>query len=722
MRFGLVHRVMTDLLATLGILCLVTSGELGRFTPAATLILLVAALAVPEPWQVHPATNRIATLAPVAVLLVQVGRLAWGAPVLRTVVEFAILLQIARLATRRGAAQDQQVIVLAWLHLIAGTVLGGGLSYALCLAGFLMVAPAALVLSHLRREVEGNYRQGARDRTGMPVDVPRILRSRRVVGRTFLVVTCLLAVPIFLFTATIFVLFPRVGLSLMLLGQPSAGRMIGFSDHVTLGGVGTLRNDPTIVLRVEVSGQQDPPPQRLSMYLRGTALDAYDRHAWSRSSSARVPAERQGSLFPIERKPVPDVDAIMRLELEPIDPTVIFLPPHAVAMRVQPRGEPLLRGSIGVLKGAEGDYQYAGPDQRGIAYEVYLGAATEVFEHPLAARERGRYLALPRLTPRVENLALEWTAGAATPREKARAVEHRLRTTYAYDLSSPSGAAQDPLDHFLFESHRGHCEYFSTAMAVLLRRVGVPTRNVTGFIGGSYNRFGRYYSVRQGDAHSWVEAYVSGVGWERFDPTPSVGAQPMAEAAGMWTTLRDILEAMGRTWDHRVVRYDLRQQLWLVGGARHGLARAGSSAWSLHLRLTPAQKRRFGAALLLALAIGSGAYLVWRRAKSSTRDPGPMLEPTVRRVRDAARLYEILDQALAAIGVRRAPGIPPLRHALALVETGHPVASDVLQLTERYLRARFGNEPLGDEERRVFEQRVAHIKASPIKGRRAKKS
>ncbi len=103
-------------------------------------------------------------------------------------------LQIIRLATRRGAAHDQQVIVLALLHLIAGTVLGGGLGYGLCFVGFLVVAPGALVLSHLRREVEGNYRQGARDRTGLPVDVPRILRSRRVVGQPFLLVTCSLAV------------------------------------------------------------------------------------------------------------------------------------------------------------------------------------------------------------------------------------------------------------------------------------------------------------------------------------------------------------------------------------------------------------------------------------------------------------------------------------------------------------------------------------------------
>ena len=122
---------------------------------------------------------------------------------------------------------------------------------------------------------------------------------------------------------------------------------------------------------------------------------------------------------------------------------------------------------------------------------------------------------MPKLSSRVTQLAADWTASATTPLEKARTVENQLRTGFGYDLSSPSGGASDPLDHFLFESRRGHCEYFSTAMAILLRVAGVPTRNVTGFVGGSYNRFGQYYSVREGDAHSWVEAWIDGSGWKR---------------------------------------------------------------------------------------------------------------------------------------------------------------------------------------------------------------
>ena len=284
MRFGLVHRVMTDTLAVLGLLSLLTSGELNRSVAILILIALALALVVPERIQDKPLYRRLGVAAPLILLAVQSARLLGGESLLGCAIEFAAGLQVLRLATRRGAAHDQQVIVLALLHLIAGTVLGSGLTYGLCFLGFLVVTPGALVLSHLRREVEGNYRQGARDRTGLPVDVPRILRSRRVIGRQFLLLTCLLSVPIFVFTAVLFVLFPRVGLSFLWLNHSRTERMVGFSERVDLGGVGRLRSDPTIVMRVEPPGLVVSPPPRVALYLRGAAFDRYDGRAWSRTA------------------------------------------------------------------------------------------------------------------------------------------------------------------------------------------------------------------------------------------------------------------------------------------------------------------------------------------------------------------------------------------------------------------------------------------------------
>ncbi|MGH7439980.1 MAG: DUF3488 domain-containing protein, partial [Polyangiaceae bacterium] len=377
MRFGLIHRLMTDALAALGVLAVVSTASLPPWTNALLLAGLAIAIAIPESWQGRPALRHFATVAPLLLLLVQTARLLAGHSPLDVAVEFAALLQIVRLATRRGAAHDQQVIVLALLHFVAGTVLGGGLTYGICFLGFLVVAPGALVLSHLRREVEGNYRQGARDRTGLPVDVPRILRSRRVVGRAFLSSTCLLSVPILLFTTALFVLFPRIGLSLLLLNHPRAGRMIGFSEHVDLGEVGVLRDDPTIALRFEVKGLADPPPTRLTLRLRGTAFDFYDGRAWARTPRdlPREPktAADYTDIFGLSAsRPVDPVhDRVVAFDLEPIDPPVIFLPPHAIGVKPKAPAQFLLGEPLAIQAGAEDEIRYTGSDARGLRYDVY---------------------------------------------------------------------------------------------------------------------------------------------------------------------------------------------------------------------------------------------------------------------------------------------------------------------------------------------------------------
>ena len=717
MRFGLVHRVMTDALAALGVLAVVSTASLTPWTNALLVVGLVFAIAVPESWQGRPALRHFATIAPLTLLILQGARLLAGRSPLDVAVEFAALLQIVRLATRRGAAHDQQIIVLALLHFVAGTVLGGGLTYGICFLGFLVVAPGALVLSHLRREVEGNYRQGARDRTGLPVDVPRILRSRRVVGRGFLAATCLLSVPILLFTTTLFVLFPRVGLSLLLLNHPRAGRMIGFSEHVDLGDVGVLRDDPTIALRFELTDLPDPPPMRLTLRLRGTAFDAYDGRAWARTQRDLRPADHgiEGpDVIPIFRGPDPQRDRKVSFDLEPIDPPVVFLPPRAVALIVKPQNQILLGDPLAVQKGADGEIRYSGSDARGLRYDVYLAGDNEPLSEQLPQGERVRYLSLPAALPdRLATLAHAWTDALPTPEAKAGAIADHLRREFTYDLRSPSQGQPQPVDHFLFESKRGHCEFFSTAMALMLRAIGIPSRNVTGFVGGTWNRFGRYYAVREGDAHSWVEAYVERggrPGWQTFDPTPPSGAQPVEPPEGAYYYLRDFVEALSQRWNTYVVGYDLRKQVRLFDEMSRRYERMRNRAGIDKGPLARLTRGPFVAgATLLLLALG---YAAWKRRRKNASAPEAK---AARREQDArvetvTALYRALEAALQSQGITRVPSTPPLRHAEELRSRQHPLAHSVLSLTSVYLEARFGGEMLTDAGRRDFERRVREIR------------
>jgi protein-glutamine gamma-glutamyltransferase len=260
----------------------------------------------------------------------------------------------------------------------------------------------------------------------------------------------------------------------------------------------------------------------------------------------------------------------------------------------------------------------------------------------------------------------------------------------------------------LFESKRGHCEFYSTAMAVLLRTLDVPTRNVTGFIGGTYNRFGRYYAVRQGDAHSWVEVYLEGRGWTRFDPTPPSDAAPQSEISGALAFVRDFVEAAAQRWNRHVVGYDLKQQVHLLRSVRERYSEIRGSS---QLGGALGSPRRLALALGGLMLLAAGVYWL-RRQRRSEAPPRERAAASEVNLTQAVALYRSLDAVMAARTIGRAQSTPPLAHARALVELGHPAGPEILELTEIYVEARFGGRQLDEEERRDFARRVKLLRAA----------
>jgi hypothetical protein len=164
-----------------------------------------------------------------------------------------------------------------------------------------------------------------------------------------------------------------------------------------------------------------------------------------------------------------------------------------------------------------GEYSIAGADELRAAGTNYPEWLTPYMALPQDGRYRN-----PVVQKKINDLALKvvTAANARTPYEKASAIEAYLRSdsfTYTLDARVPAGV--DAMDWFLFQTHRGFCEFFATAMGDMLRSLGIPTRLVNGFGPGSFDPQSQSWVVRGQDAHTWVEVYFPTYGWIPFEPT-----------------------------------------------------------------------------------------------------------------------------------------------------------------------------------------------------------
>ncbi|MCY3835843.1 MAG: transglutaminaseTgpA domain-containing protein [Anaerolineaceae bacterium] len=164
--------------------------------------------------------------------------------------------------------------------------------------------------------------------------------------------------------------------------------------------------------------------------------------------------------------------------------------------------------------------------RRGARYEVLsqmseasanqLRAAGENYPEWLANAR----LPAPTVTERTRQLAASITSGTEHAYDAARAIENWLRRNITYDenITAPP-AGSDAVDWFLFEMRAGYCTYSATAMVTLLRTLGIPSRLAAGFAQGEYDEAAGHFTVREKDAHTWVEVYFPGYGWVEFEPT-----------------------------------------------------------------------------------------------------------------------------------------------------------------------------------------------------------
>jgi len=571
------------------------------------------------------------------------------------VVDLLLLLLAAEALRALDAPNDIRLYALSFALILASTAYRPGVLFLVAFVAYILLATLALMVGLVRRKAES---YGVRE-------VP--------LGRGLVLTTGTLSGVIFLIAMAVFVTFPRVSQGWAGRGEVLATSIAGFSDEISIGEHGsTIAGNPEIVLRVEFPG--GAPADVGGLHWRGRSYDRFDGVRWTRTGG--MPPSGGPTQWYEERWGTETIE--QRIYGSPLDVRVLFALHPVLDFDAENGIQPLFDNA--------GDYVYWGS-----VAPVYTARSPLSMPSPDELREARRgyapsdrfFLQIPRLDPRIVQLADSLTEGLDNRYDRAKAIESYLRS-FQYTRELPRTAAETSLEHFLFERRAGHCEYFSTAMVMLLRSAGIQARNVNGFLGGQWSPFGDYLVVTQNEAHSWVEVWFPGFGWVTFDPTPPGSAGDAAAAAWFWPG-RIWFDALQHRWSKWVLDYDIESQVGIFADLfenRSEEAVGGSGASSRVVR------NYWGVALLVGLLLAGAA---WAR-----NGRGPTTPTTA--------MYLQLRTACARAGLQVAPGLTPLALAQHVRNARGAAGPPAERVVDLYLRARYGGEDLGDSDLREMRE------------------
>ena len=570
-------------------------------------------------------------------------------------VDLLLLLLASETWRESGAVGDTRVYTLSFALLIAASAYRPGVVFALSFVIYTGLAVVTLMVGHLIRKLSRHHARDVR------LERPFLLRIAALSG-------VMLAL-----SALVFAAFPRVSRGWMTRTALQAGTVVGFSDRVSIGEHGSrISSNPEVVLRVEFP--DGPPDDRRGLYWRGRSYDYFDGVAWARSPE--VPRTLATTAFYNARWPGPRTR--QQIFATPLDVPVLF--GLAPVLYVQPNSR------LRALSDNAGDLWYYGG---GVPNYAVISAARRPSEDALRnaygenARGEEYYLQLPPLTDRIRTLADSLARSQPTRYDSIMAVQTWLRTEFSYTLDLPATPREATLDHFLFVRRKGHCEYFSTALAVLLRTIGIPARNVNGFMGGSWNEFGGFLTVTQNEAHSWVEVWFPRYGWVTFDATPAATVDvAQALGTGQRGRLLTFFDGIEHRWNKWILEYDLETQVSLFQRVATPFTRRESGqpdarrGWLRWLKPV---------LYVVVIALALRMVLAARRSFAPVRAEARGYLKLRRAYEQAGFTVRAQDPALAFLARLQREHAPGLAHAQAVVAA--------------YLRARFSTTELTSVER-----------------------
>jgi transglutaminase-like putative cysteine protease len=370
--------------------------------------------------------------------------------------------------------------------------------------------------------------------------VPRL---RHVLAAAMLAL--MLSVPIFM-------VLPRLR-SPWIAGRGGVSSVTGFTSHVDLAGVGTIRRSHQVAMNVRsVSGESIRSEW---MRLRATALQRVTLNSWAPRGAYQVPEFTGGPMLLHGEEY--RLDDAVELEIELVRPRrYLFLPQGAIA----------LSSPVAVNMDPAGGVVLASRVREPLVYSVWVARG----DPPRAADPPIENAPRFELDPDVSALADRILAGLESDAARAAAVESHLSRNYGYSLVGMSQQRADPVSWFLLHERQGHCEYFAGAMAALLNDVGIPARMVAGYSGGNLSLDGEEAVIRQANAHTWVEAWVGDDRWSIFDPTPAGEIPALSRPSGR-QRIRWAVDWVQSAWDRYVLTFGFGEQIGLVTAAANGI-------------------------------------------------------------------------------------------------------------------------------------------------------
>jgi hypothetical protein len=590
------------------------------------------------------------------------------------VVHLAFFLAVLKVLTAKTARDFTLLRVIAAAELLGAAMLSVDLSFFAFLALFLLFTIATFSSGEVVRA------------TRLFVDTGRRSVARgglRYFRRRLSVVTFGLFTGILSLTAGMFFVLPRTARAVLKNFAPERYHIPGFANEVKLGEIGEIKLRSTPVMHIRAY----PGGGFLAVRWRGAALAKFDGTRWFNPPGRedRLWVDHGMLTLDAQRHTRPGRDVSYQVQLNEIASDTLFFAgtPETISIDV-----PLLwRSAAGALRAprVNGGLRYGA-----YSYLEDESAAVLAPPAPLPENQRRELLELPPLDERIPQLAREMTAGVTTQEDKARALQDRLRHDYGYTLELLPAAVADPLANFLFVRKKGHCEYFASAMAVMLRTLGIPSRVATGFLSGEYNPMTGWQVVRASDAHSWVEAWFPGRGWTTFDPTPP---DPNATSAGLWSRAGLFFDAADQFWQNWVVGYDVNRQSVLASRMQES-GRQMRFGWIDDLGAWFESGARTGRVyaieIVTLLVLGVGAILYgpaaarrWRahlRLRRAQRGDAPASDATV--------LYQRMLHLLERRGFQKPPWLTPAEFARVLPAS--EIALLVEDLTAAYNEVRFG--------------------------------